>query len=105
VTIPPISIGQLGASVGNLGTSIPSTTQTSASSGKSFGDMLSNAIGSLDQTQQTATQASEQLATGQISDPTTAIEAVENASLSMDFASQLRNQIDTAATTLFQTQL
>ncbi len=67
--------------------------------------MLSSAIGSLDKTQQTATQASEQLATGQISDPTTAIEAVENASLSMDFASQLRNQIDTAATTLFQTQL
>jgi flagellar hook-basal body complex protein FliE len=105
VIIPPVGIGPLGASVGSLGTSVPSTQETSASSGKSFGDMLSGAIGSLENTQQTATQAAQQLATGQISDPTTAIEAVENASLSMDFASQLRNQIDTAATTLFQTQL
>lgn len=108
MTIPPIGIGPLGASewsVGGLGTSVPSPDATSATSGKSFGDMLSSAIGSLENSQSTATQAAEQLATGQSTDPTTAIEAVENASLAMDFASQLRNQIDAAATTIFQTQL
>lgn len=108
MTILPIGLGPLGPSlpsVGGLGTSIPNPNETTASSGKSFGDMLSNAVGSLENTQQTATTAAEQLATGQISDPTKAIEAVENASLAMDFASQLRNQIDTATTTLFQTQL
>jgi flagellar hook-basal body complex protein FliE len=110
MTIPPIGIGPLGTSewsvggVGGLGASAPSAT-TTPSDGQSFGDALTNAIGSLETTQANATQASEQLATGQITDPTQAITAVENASMAMDFASQIRNQLDTAATTLFQTQL
>jgi len=107
VIVPAIGIGPLGKSewsVGTLGTSIPSTTGTEKS-GSSFGDTLTSAINSLESSQNTASVDAQQLATGQISDPTTAIEAVENASLSMDFAAQLRNQIDTAATTLFQTQL
>ena len=66
---------------------------------------LTSAIGSLENAQANATQSAQQLATGQATDPTKAITAVENASLSMDFASQIRNQIDTAATTLFQTQV
>lgn len=110
MNIPAIGIGPLGSSewsvggVGGLGTAVPSAN-TAPSSGGSFGDALTNAIGSLETTQANASQASEQLATGQITDPTQAITAVENASLDMDFASQIRNQIDTAATTLFQTQL
>lgn len=104
--IPPIGIGSLGTSIGGLGTSIPSpSTPASTSGGQSFGDALTNAIGALESTQDNATQAAQQLATGQATDPTKAITAVENASLSMDFASQIRNQIDTAATTLFQTQV
>lgn len=105
--VPSVGIGSLGASIGGLGTSIPSTSATGATdgSGQSFGDALTQAIGSLENTQNTATQASQQLATGQATDPTTAITSVENASIAMDFASQIRNQIDTAATTLFQTQL
>ena len=108
--VPAIGIGPLGSSewsvggVGGLGTSVAATGGTAAG-GSSFGDTLTNAISSLENSQTTATQASEQLATGQITDPTQAITAVENASLAMDFASQLRNQLDTAATTLFQTQL
>jgi len=110
VIVPAIGIGPLGSSewsvggVGGLGTSVAATGSTAAG-GSSFGDTLTNAISSLENSQTTATQASEQLATGQITDPTQAITAVENASLAMDFASQLRNQLDTAATTLFQTQL
>ncbi len=112
--IPAIGIGPLGASewsvggVGGVGAEAGAPSANNAATpaaGKSFGDALNNAIGSLETTQANATQASEQLATGQLTDPTQAITAVENASLSMDFASQIRNQIDTAATTLFQTQL
>lgn len=109
--IPPIGNGSLGASIGGLGASIPSPNSTVSSAsngsggGQSFGDALTNAIGSLETTQANATQASQQLATGQATDPTKAITSVENASLAMDFASQIRNQIDTAATTLFQTQV
>ncbi len=104
--IPSVGIGSLGANIGGLGTSIPSTGATSATNGngQSFGDALSNAIGALENSQANATQASQQLATGQATDPTKAITAVENAGLAMDFASEIRNQIDTAATTLFQTQ-
>jgi flagellar hook-basal body complex protein FliE len=107
--IPPIGIGPLGASVGSIGNlSSPSSTVSGAGNGaggQSFGDALTNAIGALENTQANATQASQQLATGQATDPTKAITTVENASLSMDFASEIRNQIDTDATTLFQTQV
>ena len=109
--IPSIGMGPLGGanewSVGGLGASVPSTgaAGTTNAAGQSFGDALSSAIGSLENTQANATQASQQLATGQATDPTKAITAVENAGLAMDFASQIRNQIDTAATTLFQTQV
>jgi flagellar hook-basal body complex protein FliE len=103
--IPSIAIGSRGTSIGGLGASLPSATATPAASGsgKSFGDALTNAIGSLENTQANATQAAQQLATGQATDPTTAITSVENASLAMQFAGQIRNQIDTAATTIFQT--
>ena len=107
--IPPISIGSLGTSIGSIGSlSSPSTVNganNAAAGGQSFGAALTHAIGALETTQANATQASQQLATGQATDPTKAVTAVENASLSMDFASQIRNQIDTDATTLFQTQV
>jgi flagellar hook-basal body complex protein FliE len=112
--IPAIGIGPLGAgewSVGGIGAGVPSTGATAAgasgpqgAASGSFGDALTNAIGALENTQANATTAAQQLATGQASDPVKAITAVENASLAMQFASQIRNQIDTAATTIFQTQ-
>ena len=106
MTIPPIGIGSLGTSIGGLGASLPSPTTTPTNgNGQSFGDALTNALGALETSQANATQASQQLATGQATDPAKAITAVENASLAMDFASQIRTQIDTAATTIFQTQV
>ena len=116
--IPAIGIGPLGLnewSVGGLGAGVPSASATAAgaaagagaaqgAAGGSFGDALTSAIGSLENTQANATTAAQQLATGQATDPVKAITAVENASLAMQFASQIRNQIDTAATTIFQTQ-
>jgi flagellar hook-basal body complex protein FliE len=110
VIIPALGIGPLGSSewnvggVSGLGAAATGGTQPATGAG-SFGNALSNAVSSLETTQNNATEASQQLATGQLTDPTQAITAVENASLSMQFASQLRNQIDAAATTIFQTQV
>lgn len=109
--IPPtIGIGPLGAGewsvpgVGSLQAPVDAGNILTGSQG-GFSDVLSNAISALDNSQATATQTAQQLATGQLSDPTKAVTAVENAQLMMDFASTMRNQIDTAATTLFQTQV
>jgi flagellar hook-basal body complex protein FliE len=70
-----------------------------------FGGALSNAISSLEQTQANATNAAQGLATGQLSDPTQAVTAVENASLSMDLAAQIRDKLVSAENTIFQTQV
>jgi len=114
--IPPISaisgaVGPLGPSewsVPSLGQIDPNAQLTgSAGTGSSgsFGSALSSAMDSLESTQAAATTASQQLATGQLSDPTKAVTAVENASLEMDFASQLENKLVTDATTIFQTTI
>lgn len=111
--IPAISgaIGPLGpsewsvGSVGGVG-SDPSTSVNGTGSGSgSFGSALTSAINGLETTQANATDASQQLATGQLTDPTQAITAVENASLSMDLASQIRTKLVDAVNTVFQTQV
>jgi flagellar hook-basal body complex protein FliE len=51
------------------------------------------------------TTAAQGLATGQLSDPTQAITAVENASLAMDLASQIRTKLVDATQNIFQTQV
>ena len=109
--IPPISgaIGPLGPgewSVGSVG-SLGADAQVAAppaTAGGSFGGALTNAITSLEGTQATATTAAQQLATGQATDPTQAVTAVENASLEMNLASQIRTKLDDDFTNIFQTQ-
>ncbi len=112
--IPAISgaIGPLGPSewsvgaVGGLGTDPNAAVGGTAGSGNgSFGSALTGAINSLEQTQASATDASQQLATGQLTDPTQAITSVENASLAMDLASQIRTKLVNAVYTVFQTQV
>jgi flagellar hook-basal body complex protein FliE len=98
------SVGQLAqidpnAQVGGSGASVAARTSGS------FGSTLTNAINSLEQTQNAATTASQQLATGQLSDPTQAVTAVENASLEMDFASQLENKFVGDAANIFSTTI
>lgn len=113
--IPAISgaIGPLGPSewgVGSVGSTpgvaqdpnaIPGTTGGDGS----FSGTLTNAISSLEQTQVQGTTAAQGLATGQVSDPTQAITAVENASLAMDLASQIRTKLVDATQNIFQTQV
>ena len=115
--IPAISgaIGPVGpsewsvGSVGSLG-STPGVAQdpnavTGATGDGSFSGTLTNAINSLEQTQVQGTTAAQGLATGQVSDPTQAITAVENASLAMDLASQIRTKLVDATQNIFQTQV
>jgi flagellar hook-basal body complex protein FliE len=114
--IPPIAsaIGPLGpaewtvgpiAGVGSDPAAAAAATDATGAAGGGFGGALSSAIGALEQTQNNATGAAQALATGQLSDPTQAVSAIENASLSMQLASQVRNKLDEAATTIFQTQV
>ena len=115
--IPAISgaIGPLGpsewgvGSVGSIG-STPGVAQdpnaiAGTSGDNSFSGTLTNAISSLEQTQVQGTSAAQGLATGQLSDPTQAITAVENASLAMDLASQIRTKLVDATQNIFQTQV
>ena len=113
--IPAISgaIGPIGpsewsvGSVGSLGQDPSAAVNgaTGSSSGGGFSGALTGAINSLEQTQTNATTASQQLATGQLTDPTQAITSVENASLAMDLASQIRTKLVNAVDTVFQTQI
>jgi flagellar hook-basal body complex protein FliE len=111
--IPAISgaIGPLGSSewsvgsVGGIGQDASTAANGATGSNGSFGSTLTGAINSLEQTQDNATTASQQLATGQLTDPTQAITSVENASLAMDLASQIRTKLVSAVDTVFQTQV
>jgi flagellar hook-basal body complex protein FliE len=111
--IPAISgaVGPLGPSewsvggVGGVGQSPAAGTNATGSTDGSFGSALTGAINSLEATQANATTASQQLATGQLTDPTQAITSVENASLAMDLASQVRTKLADAVNTVFQTQM
>jgi flagellar hook-basal body complex protein FliE len=78
-------------------------TGTEAVSGTSFGDVLSKTLGSLQAGQDQAAQAAQSLATGQATDPTSVVMAVEKAQLQMQLASTLRNKAVDAVHEIFQT--
>jgi flagellar hook-basal body complex protein FliE len=108
--IPAISgaVGPLGPSewsVGGAGSVGQNGTAAAGSGDGSFGSALTGAINSLETSQANATTASQQLATGQLTDPTQAITSVENASLAMDLASQVRTKLVDAVNQVFQTQM
>jgi flagellar hook-basal body complex protein FliE len=111
--IPAISgaVGPLGpsewgvGSVGSLGQYATTGPAAVGTGDGSFGSALTGAINSLETSQANATTASQQLATGELTDPTQAITSVENASLAMDLASQIRTKLVDAVQTVFQTQM
>ena len=76
-----------------------------APAGGGFGSMLSNSIQSLTETQNEAAGAAQALATGQASDPTAGVMAVERAQLAMQLASQIRTKAVEAAQDIFHTQV
>jgi flagellar hook-basal body complex protein FliE len=71
----------------------------------SFGGELTEAISSLEKSQDSASSASQALATGTVSDPESAVVTVEDAQMAMELASQLRNKATEAATSIFNTQV
>lgn len=70
-----------------------------------FGSMLTNAIGDLEKTQNAAATQAQELATGQTNDISSVVTAVQEAQLSMQFASQVRNKAVEAYTEIFHTQI
>lgn len=70
-----------------------------------FGSMLTNAIGDLEKTQNAAATQAQELATGQTDDLSSVITSVQEAQLSMQFASQVRNKAVEAYTEIFHTQI
>lgn len=97
--------GSIGSIGGASGTSGAAGVSGAASGSGSFGNALSSAINSLETTQANATGAAQGLANGTVTDPTQAVTAVENASLSMDLASSVRDKLVTDVNTIFATQV
>ncbi len=97
---PSFAIGGPEWQVGSL----ESPAQQSGAGGD-FGSIIGQSLKSLQETQDQAAQASTDLATGQATDPTAVVMAVERAQLAMQLASQIRTKAVEAAQTLFQTQV
>ena len=70
-----------------------------------FGKFLAGKIGELQATQDTAATSAQALATGQASDPSAVVMAVEKARLSMQLASQIRTKAVEAINDVFHTQV
>jgi flagellar hook-basal body complex protein FliE len=70
-----------------------------------FSGMLSNSLQGLSDLQTDAASQSQALATGQASDPTSVVMAVERAQLAMQLAGQVRTKAVEAAQEIFHTQV
>jgi flagellar hook-basal body complex protein FliE len=97
LTGPEWSVGTLNAP--------PAATQPANGSAGGFGSMLQSSIQGLTQTQEDASTAAQDLATGAATDPTTVVMAVERAQLAMQMASQIRTKAVEAAQDIFHTQV
>jgi flagellar hook-basal body complex protein FliE len=73
--------------------------------GSGFGAMLGQSLQSLQASQDQGASASQALATGQATDPTAVVMAVERAQLAMQLASQIRTKAVEAAQDIFHTQV
>jgi flagellar hook-basal body complex protein FliE len=70
-----------------------------------FGGELTEAISSLEKSQDSASSASQALATGNVSDPESAVVTVEDAQLAMELAGQIRTKATEAVQSIFNTQV
>jgi flagellar hook-basal body complex protein FliE len=90
--------------VGGVG-GVGSVSSPAAGSGGGFGSMLTDAISSLNDSQNTAASDSVALATGQASDVTSVVTDVEKANLEMQLAVQVRNKAVDAYEELMRMQI
>ena len=87
-------------SVGSVGSVDPAATPAN---GTNFGSLLGQSLQSLQSSQDQAAAASNALATGQATDPTAVVMAVERAQLAMQLAGQIRTKAVEAAQDIFHT--
>ena len=80
-------------------------SEVGGSESSGFGSELTEAISSLEKTQQSSDSASQALATGTVKDPESAVVTVEDAQMAMELAAQIRSKATEAAQTIFQTQV
>jgi flagellar hook-basal body complex protein FliE len=98
--ITPISV----PTVSPVGGTTPSVGAP-ASQGAGFGDILMQQVEKLDNLQQNAATQSQALATGQTSDVSSVVASLEQASLSMQLAVQVRNKAVEAYQDLMHMQI
>jgi flagellar hook-basal body complex protein FliE len=105
---PSFAVGgadwQIG-SVGSVDGPGAGTAAPAPAAGSGFGGMLAKQVGQLDSLQQDAATASQQLATGQATDPSQTVMAIERAQLAMQLASQIRTKGVEALQDIFHTQV
>ena len=107
--VPPVGGIAGGLSLGAV-EGLAQSGQSSAGVGASgeaggFGGELTEAISSLEKTQDSASSASQALATGTVSDPESAVVTVEDAQMAMELAAQIRTKATEAAQNIFNTQV
>jgi flagellar hook-basal body complex protein FliE len=102
-TVPKAAGGDW--NVGAVGGAEKSGAAGAAGAAGGFGSMLTNAIGDLQKTQEAASTASTELATGKTEDISSVVTAVQEASLSMELASQVRTKAVEAYSEIFHTQI
>lgn len=90
---------------GLTGTEASSAAEGTQSSTPSFGTALTEAVSSLETSQSSSDAASQALATGSVTDPEQAVSTVEDASLEMELAAQIRGKASEAVQTIFATQV
>jgi flagellar hook-basal body complex protein FliE len=81
------------------------STAPAGGSGSSFGSMLGDSIEALAKTQNDASAQAQALATGQATDPTAVVMAVEKAQLAMQLASTVRTKAVEAVNDVLHTQV
>jgi len=106
--IPPIQTPALGpesqiSGVGGLGADAQVTTQAAPTQG--FGGLVMNQLENLNGVQAQADQLQQAMATGKNVDVTQVVVAAERAQLSMQMATQVRNQLVNAYNELMRTQM
>ena len=103
---PSFAVGGTDWQIGSVGSvDAPGAGTAAPASGSSFGGMLANQIGQLDSLQTDAATASQQLATGQATDPSATVMTIERARLAMQLASQIRTKGVEALQDVFHTQV
>lgn len=97
--VPITGIGQV------AGAAAPIPAAPGSTGGTDFGGALENAIGKLDSMQQQADAASQSLATGTATDVSSVVSEVEQSSLALQLAVEIRNKAVDTYNQLFQMQV